>query len=246
MRRAKQQLCRNVCTLLFNSLSFHLSLSPLWCRSYVFFSLQTFHLSHLSFKSNIPPFSLSLSLCLPPYPLDPHALIVLQEAQSRGVRACVCVCLRAGVCVCVVWYIKLTRPDLQPSTETLRDQNRHPDMLLSVMCVTAVWVLQYVPHKSDQTHKPSRQSHFPFPPVSLILDGSLLYALCQHGVCVYVLEEAVQSPLYCSVVKHCFLCMCVFCICRGPDLQACCIWLHACRFECVSMCEQWVKNSQIV
>lgn len=79
MHRAKEQLCRNVCTLLFN-------FAPL-CLSISAFSAikRTLHpsLSSLICPSN-PAFH-PLSRRLPPYPLEPRGLIVLQEAQSRGV-----------------------------------------------------------------------------------------------------------------------------------------------------------------
>ncbi len=157
MRRAKQQLCRNVCTLLFNSLSPCLSISPVPCdvgSGSVFFSLQTFHPSPSSLICPSNPTFLS-SLCLPSLPpanpLDPHALIVLQEAQSRGVCACVCLCV--GVCdVCVLcgtssWLSLISSPVLRP-WQTRTDNRRHADMLLSFMCVNVVWVLQYAPHET--------------------------------------------------------------------------------------------------
>lgn len=141
MHRAKEQLCWNVCTLLFN-------FAPL-CLSISAFSAIKKTL-HPSLSSRICPSNPAfhpLSHRLPPYPLEPHGLIVLQEAQSRGVWAYVWLCV--GVQVCCVIYPADSAWSPALYWDPGRPNNKwHTDMLLSIKSVMVVWVVQYVAHET--------------------------------------------------------------------------------------------------
>lgn len=122
----------------------------------------------------------------------------------------VCVC--SGVCVCVMRYIQLTQPDLQPGTETLADQRRqHADMSASALSVSRRLGASF---STAQSREP--------PPPTPYLSSSLFCVLSQAGVCVFVCtrRSCAVSP---AAAQSNMPLLCTFAF---ADVQTCTRGLH--------------------